>query len=373
MLKRYFYLILILTLLPGLIRTASIKVEYKTSLAPEIIKTTQIRGEEYFNVFQLNKAFKAIIKEDLIDQRLNINIYNSQIIILLDSSYLIFNNELYNFGIPTIKREGKNYLPKSFIMKVIPILFPKNIELTDEGIRASTPIDNSIKTIVIDPGHGGRDPGAVGYSRKNYEKDIVLKVSSRLKQLLESKLDLQVILTRDKDKFVSLQERTQMANRENADLFVSIHCNANLSNKVHGIEVYYLSNAKTDEDRAVEALENSVVYDFEGGEDAVKRYDDLAFILADMAQNEHLLESYELSSILCTHTSKSVNFKNNGVRQANFYVLRGAFMPSVLVELGYLSNKEEEKKLIKRSYQEKLAEALFTGIKNFKYKYDQMQ
>ncbi|MBN2461176.1 MAG: N-acetylmuramoyl-L-alanine amidase [Candidatus Cloacimonetes bacterium] len=352
---------------------ASLRVEYNTSLAPEIINTEKIEGEEYFNVFELNKAFKAHIKEDILDQRLKINIYDNQLVVLINASYLFHGNKLYNCGQPVLARQGKYYLPVSFLTDILPLLYPEQISYDSNVIRAATPVDSSIRKIVIDPGHGGKDPGAVGFSKENYEKDIVLRIALYLKKLLREKTDLDVVLTRESDDFVSLQERTQLANRANADLFVSLHCNANLSNKVNGIEVYYLSTAITDEDRAAEALENSVVYDFEGGEEAVKRYDDLAFILADMAQNEQLVESYELSSILQNNLVSSVDCRNNGVRQANFYVLRGAYMPAVLVELGYLTNKEEEKKLINESYQDKLAQAIYHGIKNFKYKFDQIQ
>ncbi len=364
---------LCLFLLISLNLSASLIVKYNSSLDPEFINTEKISGLEYFNIYELNKAFKAVIKEDLLDQRININMYDQQLIILMDSSYLLFQNQVYNFSNPVISREGRNLLPLNFIREILPLLYHDEIQIENGSILAKTPVDFSLRTVVIDPGHGGRDPGAVGYSRKNYEKDITLSISKKLKKLLEKELGLKVVLTRDRDEFVSLQNRTQLANRVNADLFVSIHCNAHRSSKINGIEVFYLSTAKTDEDRAVEALENSVIFDFEGGDEAVQKYDDLALILMDMAQNEQLIESFELSSILQDNLVETTKSYNRGVKQANFYVLRGAYMPAVLVELGFISNKEEEKKLIKNSYQEKLALSLFNGIKSFKYKYDQMQ
>ena len=353
--------------------SASITVEYKSKLAPEIINTEMINEIEYFNVFELNKTFKAKIMEDLLDQRLNVNIYGEQLIFLLESSYVFFHSESYSFSHDIIQKDGKYYIPVVFLKKIFPRIFPDNITYNKGKIIAETPVDSSIHTIVLDPGHGGKDPGAVGYSKKNFEKDIVLTVTKKLKKILEDNLDVEVLLTREKDEFISLQQRTKFANENTADLFISIHCNAHRKEVIDGIEVFYLSTAKTDEARAVEALENKVVYEYEGGLEAVKKYDDLAFILADMAQSEHLEESYHLGMKLQNTLVGSTNGYNRGVKQANFYVLRGAFMPAVLIELGFLTNREEEKKLIKTSYQDKLIHSIYQGIKDFKLKYDKMQ
>jgi N-acetylmuramoyl-L-alanine amidase len=122
----------------------------------------------------------------------------------------------------------------------------------------------------------------------------------------------------------------------------------------------------------VEALENSVVEKYEGGIQAVKRYDDLSFILADMSQNEHLQESYQLADILEQEITKETNFYMRGVKQANFYVMRGAFMPAVLIETGFLSNPEEEKLLNSEEYQNKIAKAIAESLIYFKKQFDKM-
>ena len=352
---------------------ADVTVEYKSSLAPEIIKTIDINGTEYFNVYELNKTFKANISDDLLDQRLNVNIYGEQLIFLLDSSFLQHGSDYFNMTHEIIQQDGKYLLPILFLTDIMPQIFSNIISWENNKLIAKTPIDNSIKRIVLDPGHGGKDPGAVGYSKKHFEKEVVLELALKLKKKLEQQLDVVVLLSRDKDEFVSLQQRTKFANDNHADLFISLHCNAHRSSKVDGIEIYYLSTAKTDEARAVEAMENQVVYEYEGGLEAVKKYDDLAFILADMAQSEHLEESYNLGANLQTALVSATGAHDRGVKQANFYVLRGAFMPSVLLEFGFLSNKEEEKKLVNSSYQEKLIDSVFIGIRDFKMKYDQMQ
>ncbi len=353
--------------------SADVNIEYKSGLAPEIIKTSRFDDVEYFNVNEMNKVFKATLQEDILDMRLHINLYNEQLIILLDSSYLQYKGKQYNFRYPLVRKDEKYYLPVDFLDKILPLILKDYITYKNDKLVVVNPSDNRLRTIVIDPGHGGKDPGAIGYSKKNYEKNLVLEIAKKLQKKLTDNLNVDVILTRSKDEFVSLQQRTQFANSQSADLFISIHGNAHRSSDVNGVEIYYLSTAKTDEARAVEAMENQVVYDYEGGAEAVKKYDDLAFILADMAQSEHLEESFQLGTKLQSTLISATNARNRGVKQANFYVLRGAFMPAVLLELGFLSNKEEEKKLISPSYQEKLVNALYLGIKDFKYKYDQMQ
>jgi N-acetylmuramoyl-L-alanine amidase len=368
---RVFFLILICAFITGLF--GSVTVEYVSNLSPEEIVTSKIDGIEYFNVYQLNKALKAFIKEDVIDQRLRINLYGSQLIILMESSFLSSNGEIYNFKYPLIQVKGKLLLPEIFLTSLLPVLLPDKIKYENSKLIVADPVDNKIRTIVLDPGHGGKDPGAIGFSGSTYEKDVVLPIAKNLKEMLEKNLDVDVILTRDKDEFISLQQRTELANSRNADLFISIHINAHNNKQANGIEVYYLSTAKSDGARAVEALENSVVYDYEGGEEAVKKYDDLAFILADMAQNEHLEESYQQSMKLQQYLVEETGAADRGVKQANFYVLRGAFMPAVLLELGYLSNKAEEKKLKKSTYQDVLVKAIFNGIRDFKYKFDKLQ
>lgn len=367
--KGIIFLLIMITCYLG----ADIEVLYTGKLSPEIIAVQLIDGQEYFQVYELNKALKAQIRDDVIDHKLKMNIYREEVICLLESSYLQFQGRLYNCRKPIRIFNGKYYLPVEFLLDLLPLLYPDRIQIRDGKLLVEVPADNYIRKIVIDPGHGGKDPGAIGYSGKNYEKDIVLKIARKVKKLLEEELEVEIVLTRDKDEFVSLQERTQLANSVKADLFLSLHCNAHANKKARGIEVYYLSTAKTDEARAVEALENSVVYDYEGGHEAVKRYDDLAFILADMAQSEHLEESYQQAFRLQRYLVHETEAQDRGVKQANFYVLRGAFMPAVLLEMGYLTNPDEEKKIIQDKYQDKLASAITMAVKEFKIKYDNMQ
>lgn len=241
----------------------------------------------------------------------------------------------------------------------------QKIKKTSNGIvlKCYPRPQKKITTIVLDPGHGGVDPGAVGRSGLK-EKIVNLGIALRLKNKLEA-IGLRVLLTRDEDKYVSLADRVKFARWSKADLFVSIHCNAAVRDKrKRGFETYFLSDAKTDWERAVAARENAAIQ-FEVTDTNPITNNDLTLILSDLAQNEFLVESQELAAEIQEAASLTCRTQNRGVMQANFYVLRGNFMPAVLVECGYISNVNEEKLLMKKDYWEKIAYGIFTGIKKF--------
>ncbi|MEO0093411.1 MAG: N-acetylmuramoyl-L-alanine amidase [candidate division WOR-3 bacterium] len=220
-----------------------------------------------------------------------------------------------------------------------------------------------LTTIVLDPGHGGKDPGAIGRGGLK-EKTVNLGIALRLKNKLEA-LGLKVLLTRTDDCYVSLADRVRFARHSKADLFISIHCNAAVRDKrKRGLETYFLSDAKTDWERAVAARENAAI-EFEIADTNPIVNNDLSLILSDLAQNEFLLESQELAALIQENTAYATGIPNRGVMQAGFYVLRVNFMPAVLVECGYISNPAEEKLLAKKEFWEKLAKGIATGIKKF--------
>jgi N-acetylmuramoyl-L-alanine amidase len=220
-----------------------------------------------------------------------------------------------------------------------------------------------INTVVIDPGHGGKDPGALGRRYKLEEKDIVLDISKKVAAWLKKNSKLKVLLTRNSDKYIYPPHRGQMANKNNAGLFVSIHVNASKKKSVRGTSTFFLDEAKTDEDRATAMLENaSLKYEIDQVD--AERLDEVNLILQDMAQNEFLRESYELSTYIHQQLVKRLGIPawGRGVRQANFAVLRGAFMPAALVEIAFISNAQEEKLLRTKKFREKAAEAISRGI-----------
>ncbi|OVE78239.1 hypothetical protein BVX98_00785 [bacterium F11] len=219
--------------------------------------------------------------------------------------------------------------------------------------------DRKFRTIVIDPGHGGKDSGAVGV-RGTVEKNINLKVGLALAKELKKNKNLRVILTRDNDSFTSLSDRTEVANNAKADLFVSIHCNSSFSSKSKGFEVYILSEEASDEAaEAVARKENSVVQlEARKGEASSKLYD----LLASMAVYNFINQSSECAAHICRGVKKKSRVKSTAVREANFHVLRGAQMPGVLVELEYLSNPVTELKLRSSRYRSQLVRGLAAGV-----------
>lgn len=226
------------------------------------------------------------------------------------------------------------------------------------------PMPKRIKTVVIDPGHGGKDPGATG--RKGLrEKDVVLAVGKKLGEILKERYGVKVIYTRQTDIFIPLNERTEIANSMDADLFISIHANANRKRYKKGIETYILNWSNDDESLRVAARENNISIDkmkrLRGG---------LQMILEDLTRSYKKKESVRFArsvqdSMVNTLKGRYRNTVDLGVKQALFYVLVGAEMPSALVEISFISNNEEEKLLSSRNYRDRIAEGIARGVEDF--------
>lgn len=226
-----------------------------------------------------------------------------------------------------------------------------------------------LRLMVLDAGHGGHDPGAIGPSGLQ-EKEVVLDVTKRLARLVEEGLGVKVALTRAGDAFVPLRERTSFANAQRADLFVSIHANAHRASASEGVETYFLSSEATDnEARQVAALENGVIQ--LESEQAKANMDILKSILWDLAQSEFQQESSRLAETVQDAMVGSLRIPTRGVKQAGFYVLGGAAMPAILVEIGFLTNRREEQKLKDPGYRERIAKAIYAGLAEYKRRYDQ--
>jgi N-acetylmuramoyl-L-alanine amidase len=217
-----------------------------------------------------------------------------------------------------------------------------------------------IRRIVVDPGHGGHDPGAIG-AGKTMEKDIVLAMGLKLAERLRSELGMDVVMTRSTDVFIPLEERTAIANKINADLFISIHANASLNRRTTGIETYYLNLAKTDKAKQLAARENNT---------SLEKVSVLQGVLFDLMANSKINDSAHLADEVQKGTVKRVGgrypaIRNNGVKQGPFYVLVGATMPSILVETAFISNEAEEKNLNDTTYQETTVEGIVDGVRNY--------
>lgn|SRR5574341_374578 len=273
---------------------------------------------------------------------------STQISFKLDRSFTSYRDEILNDPLRLqisisssnhISGGNSNNLPKSF--------------------------DNLVDLIVIDAGHGGQDYGAIGPTGLT-EKEVTLDIAWRLEKLL-TKAGFKVILTRKDDTFIPLADRTQIANSNGADLFVSIHANSSRKRSISGSETYFLAQAKNDEARAVAAWENSSLrYEKENPEEL----SDLDFILLDLVQNQFLKESSDLAYMIQDNMDRKLPITNRGVDQAGFFVLNKAYMPAVLVETAFISNRSEEKLLKKDSFRQKIAEGILDSILNFKEKYE---
>lgn len=249
------------------------------------------------------------------------------------------------------------------------------ISKNDNGFKATTavPLPNKlqklslaqqlglgIKRVVVDPGHGGHDAGAIGYAGM-MEKDVVLDVGKKLQKILTEELGVEVIMTRDTDVFIPLEERTAIANTAGADLFVSLHCNASRNKKAGGIETYFLNFASDEESMRLAARENATT---------TKNISDLQAILNDLMLNSKVNESSKLArfvqgSLLDILFDNGNRPKDRGVKQAPFYVLVGAQMPSILVEMSFITNKEEARKLSDDKFQKTVAESIADGVKKY--------
>lgn len=219
---------------------------------------------------------------------------------------------------------------------------------------------SELRRIVVDAGHGGKDPGAVGPNGV-LEKDITLAMARLLKKQLEKDFGCEVILTRDRDVFLPLEERTAIANKVGADLFISLHANASTHRSAHGTETYYLNLSKNDQAAGVAARENGTT---------LKEVGDLEAILFDLMANAKINESGRLAaeiqkSMVSQLSRKYSDVRDLGVRQGPFYVLLGATMPSVLVEAAFISNYREEARLGTQDFQQNTALAISQAVRNY--------
>lgn len=225
----------------------------------------------------------------------------------------------------------------------------------------STAPERSRRKIVIDPGHGGKDGGARG-RRGTLEKEINLQAALELARLLRDEGSFEVMLTRAGDIFIPLDDRSRMANEFGADLFISLHCNASPNRRDSGFEVYVLSERASDPGAArLAAFENSVL-ELEGKS---VQEEEAALILRELVKTEHINAAAELAGLIARALSRRVDIPNRGVKQAAFYVLRGAQAPAILFEMAYISNKKEEIKIESRRYRRRLVDGLYAGVLDY--------
>ena len=258
------------------------------------------------------------------------------------------------------EKKGQTATSPTVVKKRSPRKGVRKQKNPDASVSLARQLGLNVKTIVIDPGHGGKDPGTFAKGGLR-EKDIVLQFAKALKPKLEKRLGCEVILTRTRDVFLSLEKRTAFANMKKADLFISLHVNANEVKKVNGIETYFLNMATDKRAVMLAAAENAT---------SEKNISDLQKILNELMLNTKITESsklaHEVQSGITSHMNKTRRrVKNLGVKQAPFYVLIGAEMPAVLVEIGFITNPSERRRLANREYLRTLADGLALGIDGY--------
>lgn len=283
-----------------------------------------------------------------------------------DEVILQFDEKSNSILVEFTRKNIENINPTSEV-KSIPITKSQSPKI-EESEKKRWEFD----VVVIDPGHGGKDPGSIGVTGV-LEKNITLGVALKLGELIESNLKgVKVVYTRKNDSFVELYRRGKLANDSEGKLFISIHCNSfdsdNQSPK--GFEIYLLRPGKNDQAVKIASRENDVIK-FE--EDYQSRYKEITednFILLTMAQSAFVKQSEEYAEILQSEMDKKLVSESRGVKQAGFQVLVGASMPNVLIETGYLSNKQEEQFLLSERGQQLIAESIFSAIKKYKDYYE---
>ncbi len=221
-----------------------------------------------------------------------------------------------------------------------------------------------LRTVVIDPGHGGMEVGAKG-KLGHLEKDITLSIALKLKALIEKNMAFQVVLTRDKDIDVPVESRAAVANNVKADLFISIHTNGSRQKAAEGSETFFLSSGPTpdEETRRLAYLENNGSRIEEHADRTSE--DDVKMILWDMAQAAYIRQSSQLADLIQAELNSLLGTRNRGIKQAPFKVLTGVACPAVLIEAAFISNPDEEKKLASDEFQASVAEAIYRGLSKY--------
>ena len=340
-------------------------------------KANYIKEHQYYisvNNFSdvlLNKNFTNNNTEKIV-----IYFGDTKIKITANTSFVIINDKAYQLQNNVFQRKGEYYVPLDDLLTLLTQQTNTDYSMDYASMSISlgsviqkipivetTDLNKEKKkwqfdTIIIDPGHGGKDPGSVGY-KGTKEKDIVLDVSKRLARKIQKNLRVKTILTRDEDVFIRLQDRTKFANTNEGDLFISIHVNSNESKKPYGFETYLLKPGRNQEAINVALRENSVI-ELEGNK--FEKLTDEQLIQATIAQSGFVQYSEKFAALIQEEIDKRVQSRNRGVKQAGFYVLMGASMPNVLIELGYISNPNEEKKLNSSSYRDMLATSIYYAI-----------
>jgi len=324
----------------------------------ERVQTFSIDSANYVSIIELCNIHDIDWQWDNFSSILTLKKGTDQANILVGSTTAEINGQKQTMAAPFLFHRGTIAVPLDFKKR-----FVGHRTITKPFIKkAPAPyFGYTIRKVVIDAGHGGKDPGAVSRSGVK-EKSITLDIAKRLKKVLESK-GIRVILTRSSDQYVSLSRRAQVSNKSGADLFISIHVNSFKSRRAYGFETYYFSQASDNVARALEIAENAAYVNEVSSSNSSRN---LKAIVGDMIYTENIAASKEIAKHICDNTCRIIGVRNRGIKSARFAVLKKADIPAILVEVGFISNPKEEKALRNSFYRQQIAEGLASGISNYR-------
>lgn len=329
-----------------------------------------IGGYQYLPLSKVCDAYGFEYDWDTFTRRATLRKDSHYVTAMADSDRIIVDGVEKRLARMIVFNTAALYIPVTLSGQDMVILAAAEDVKSPSRVIAPAAKRSSPKIVILDPGHGGRDVGAIGRYHRLREKDEALDIARKTKSILEAG-GLKVIMTRYDDSFVSLPERTGMANRIGADLFVSIHINASRSRFLRGFESYYLSDATDDNARALESLENSSL---RLSDDAlVEHSSGLDKTLWDMTLTENRIESAMLAEEIARSVRDAVPINSRGVKTAQFYVLKHTDMPSVLIEVCYISNRADETKLKNSKFEDKMASSIADGVLKYLADFDRTE
>jgi len=318
--------------------------------------TYKINGVDYFPLVTLCDLKGIDLQYDTFTKSVYLNKDAHKINLRVGDTLALVDGRAVFINYPVRIFQGTVVVPYKFKEQIIDPIFKQTYPVRKQTLQML-----KIRKVVIDAGHGGNDPGTIGRTGLR-EKDVNLDIAKRLSNILRSQ-GIEVVMTRAADRFIPLSRRVDIANSVNADLFISIHSNANRVRSMKGFEVYYVSSSVNDAKRAYEtaricALNLNNAY-------CVSNSLNLKATLWDMLYTNNRAEAIELSSSICRSMEKNMNARILRIKGARFEVLRGVRMPGVLVEVGFLSNVAEERMLKNSVYRQQIAEGIVQGMEDY--------
>jgi N-acetylmuramoyl-L-alanine amidase len=313
-------------------------------------------GADYISLPAYCAHMNASFKIDSLTRAVEISKNAHKIDLVVGDKFALIDGQPHTMGSPVTVIEGDVFVSDQFRRVVMDFVFGSK----PLSVKRNFPLGKVAK-VVVDAGHGGKDPGAISRSGLE-EKTVTLDIAKRVASLLREE-GAQVEMTRSTDVFIPLEKRVDITNDESADIFVSIHANANPSRVMKGFEVYYISPAVSDLSRAVTSSKRrrlNMVDSFSGEPSS-----SLKAAIWDMMYTYSRAEAIELSRSICHAVGSSIDVRVLGVKNANFCVLRGASLPAVLVEVGFLSISQEAERLNSGMYRQKLARGIVDGIREY--------